>query len=83
MFFLKKRYILYAMLKCCLDDASSKRYLSAQKFCLYLKKEWYWEHIFKQCMITKGKLVEDLLDGFDTWFDLQRKKHINETFCDL
>ena len=34
-------------------------------------------------MIIKGKLVEELPDGFDTWFDHQRKKHVDEAFCDL
>ena len=71
------------MLRCRLDDPACERYLSAQKFRLYLKKEWYWEHIFKQCLKIKGKLIEELPEGFETWFDAQRKVHLDETFCDI
>lgn len=71
------------MMKCRLDDPSCERYLSAQKLRLYLKKEWYWEHIFKQCLKIKGKLVIELPEGFDAWFAAQRQAHLDEAFCDI
>ena len=79
----RKRDILHSMLKCRLDDPTCERYLSAQKLRLYLRKEWYWENILKQCIRMKGKLVEELPEGFETWFPNQRRDHLDNAFSEL
>ena len=77
--YFRKRDILHSMLTCRLDE----RYLSALKLRLYLKKEWYWENILKQCLRIKGKLIEELPEGFETWFSNQRRDHLDFAFSDL
>ena len=81
--YFRKRDILHSMLTCRLDDPTSERYSSALKLRLYLEKEWYWENILKQCLRIKGKLIEELLEGFETWFSNQRRDHLDFAFSDL
>ena len=79
----RKRDILHSILTCRLDDPTCERYLSAQKLRMYLRKEWYWGNILKQCLKMKGKLVEELPEGFDMWFSNQSKEHLDNAFSEL
>ena len=79
----RKRDILHAILISRIDDPTSDRYSSAQKLRLYLRKEWYWGNILKQCMRLRGKMIDELPDGFESWFNNQRKDHLDQAFSEL
>ena len=79
----RKRDILHAILNCRMDHPSSERYISALKFRLYLRKEWYWGNLLKQCLKIKGKLTFELPDGFETWFSHKRDDHLDKAFHEL
>ena len=79
----RKRDILHSILTCHLDDPTCEQYLSAQKLRMYLRKEWYWGNILKQCLKIKGKLLDELPKGFDMWFSNQRRVHLDYVFFEL
>ena len=58
-----------------MDHPSSDRYISALKFRLYLRKEWYWGNL-----LIKGKLIFELPDGFEKWFSHKRDDHLDKAF---
>lgn len=74
---------MHSILTCRLDNPTCERYISAQKFRIYIRKEWYWGHLLKQCLRIKEQILEELPDGFESWFSNQRKEHIDNAFSEL
>lgn len=79
----RKRDILLAIMTSRMDDHNCERYSSAQKLRLYLRKEWYWGNILKQCIKIRGKMIDELPDGFESWFVNQRRDHLDHAFSEV